>query len=383
VEISSVTITLTGDTSANLKALVLHGGSSQITSVGFYYDTISLPNLSSSVAVNSATVGSFSARIGPLFFNKKYFIRSFLTNAEGTHYGPESSFITTSGWYKINSAVLSGVALNYIEAKGNSICLGTENGVMFSSDTGNTWKNIGLQGKSITSISLVGTTIFAACSPYVYKTEDNGVTWTESSSFPVANYQYRINKLVFSGDKIFAVATFYAYVSSDGGVSWTRLQNGLNSVQGYLIGIAAIDSVLIVVSSQAQVYLSTNQGQSWSPTPVSGMTGKQPFALNVVSNKFHVSLTNSQGYFSSDGSNWQEATIFPANPEVLFSSGTGIFTYGYSNGSIKAFLSENSGQSWTSYSFIGFQGMMPSRLLFTENYLFAISPETGLFRRKR
>ena len=75
--------------SMTLNATLLSSGGNPILGLGFCIDTLSNPNLSSSVLLNSTqtSVGPFSKTFSQFLNNETYYIRSYATTIAGTVYG--------------------------------------------------------------------------------------------------------------------------------------------------------------------------------------------------------------------------------------------------------------------------------------------------------
>jgi hypothetical protein len=71
-------------------------GSSSVIISGLVWNTTGSPTLSNSIAVLGAGSGSFSGTMTDLNPDTAYYVRAFATNAQGTAYGNEKNFYTTS-----------------------------------------------------------------------------------------------------------------------------------------------------------------------------------------------------------------------------------------------------------------------------------------------
>lgn len=80
--------------SASSGGTVTSEGSSAITAVGVCWDTLPSPTTLRPHTINGAGTGSYLSNITGLLSGKKYYVRAYATNAQGTAYGQEISFIT-------------------------------------------------------------------------------------------------------------------------------------------------------------------------------------------------------------------------------------------------------------------------------------------------
>lgn len=68
-------------------------GDSEVTSRGVCWSTSENPTISSSHTTDGSGTGEFSSQLTDLTTNTKYFVRAYATNATGTAYGNQKSFI--------------------------------------------------------------------------------------------------------------------------------------------------------------------------------------------------------------------------------------------------------------------------------------------------
>jgi len=86
--ITSITATSGGNISSD--------GGDAVTARGICWSTSSNPTISDSKTINGTGAGSFISSITGLTANTTYYIRAYATNSEGTAYGNNASFITSS-----------------------------------------------------------------------------------------------------------------------------------------------------------------------------------------------------------------------------------------------------------------------------------------------
>jgi hypothetical protein len=80
-------------TSATLQGVLNNNGGEQIILRGFYFDTIFFQTVNSVLATGVSN-GNFSLSVTGLIPGKRYYVRAFATNSNGTAIGDTSSFIT-------------------------------------------------------------------------------------------------------------------------------------------------------------------------------------------------------------------------------------------------------------------------------------------------
>ena len=97
-------------TSAVSGGNVTNDGGSEITARGVCWGTTQNPTISSSKTSDGTGTGSFTSNITGLTANAFYYIRAYATNNEGTSYGNEVAFTTSS----VALAILTTTAVSAI-----------------------------------------------------------------------------------------------------------------------------------------------------------------------------------------------------------------------------------------------------------------------------
>lgn len=85
--------------SASGGGTVTSEGSSAITAVGICWDTLPNPTTLRPHTINGAGTGSYVSFMSGLLSGKNYYVRAYATNANGTAYGQQKSFITDLNLY--------------------------------------------------------------------------------------------------------------------------------------------------------------------------------------------------------------------------------------------------------------------------------------------
>ncbi len=83
-------------TSAASGGIVYSDGGSAVIARGVCWSTSPNPTVANSQTTNGAGVGSFTSNLIGLAQNQTYYVRAYATNANGTSYGNQFSFYTTS-----------------------------------------------------------------------------------------------------------------------------------------------------------------------------------------------------------------------------------------------------------------------------------------------
>jgi photosystem II stability/assembly factor-like uncharacterized protein len=235
-----------------------------------------------------------------------------------------------------------------ISSKGYIYAGSDGDGVARSTDNGATWEevNTGLTGNSVWMLaSTTGGVTVAGTDRGLYFSDDKGETWTLSEALPrpVMSVAATASGLVFAGTGT------GVYRSSDGAFSWERVDKGFAWTYIYSI-CADASGDLFAGTSLGQVYRSTDAGESWTQVLE---TGRGTYSL-ASSGRGEVFVgTYGLGiYRSTDrGRTWSQASNGVPdgiNDRIIVSIAvvrTGDILAGSADG--KVLRSTDNGTSWT------------------------------------
>ncbi len=130
-----------------------------------------------------------------------------------------------------------------------------------STDSGKTWNRNTkiLSGSSTTSFAVLGNLVFAGGDEGVLRSTDDGDSW----EFIDSSVSENVNCLMTIGTNLLAGAYDGVFRSADSGVTWARTGSGV--VAGAVQAIGAVDSVLVLDATD-NIYISSDSGQSWTST---------------------------------------------------------------------------------------------------------------------
>jgi uncharacterized protein (TIGR02145 family) len=95
-KVQTVNIVNIGPYSAEAHGNIISNGGDSITGFGFCQSTDSLPTLSDSIKYGILSGQNFTAALGNLSPETRYFVRAFATNSVGTSYGDTISFVSST-----------------------------------------------------------------------------------------------------------------------------------------------------------------------------------------------------------------------------------------------------------------------------------------------
>ncbi len=209
-----------------------------------------------------------------------------------------------------------------------------------SNDEGVTWTELSSSGDFFPYYEQFGSNIYLKGYPNgIFKSTDNGTALTEVNNSVLPRPISTDIKLLDNKDMI--VASYGAFHSADFGQSWKKGEGIVSQVIFFLV---KGDSIIASGPLSSQVYLSTDNGKTWITksnnryfSSITTYDGKSYYAICS-------SLAGTRGlFFSIDLVNWTQVNVsgLPSDP----------LTYSYSsiaidaNGVIFAVISESSGTS--------------------------------------
>jgi hypothetical protein len=129
-----------------------------------------------------------------------------------------------STWVPANLG-LTNLAVRSLVVSGTNIFAGTfGGGVFLSTDMGASWSpvNLGMYAY-VQSLAVSGLNIFAGTLNGVFRSNNNGTTWTQVN-YGLGTGTIQIQNLSTIGTNVFALQSYW-YVSENNGVSWNQINN--------------------------------------------------------------------------------------------------------------------------------------------------------------
>ncbi|MFI5263108.1 MAG: T9SS type A sorting domain-containing protein [Candidatus Kapaibacterium sp.] len=219
-------------------------------------------------------------------------------------------------------------------ANGSNLYAGTfENPTLWvSNNDGITWKPKGVQVFYPISLIASGTFLYAGADTSIYRSNDDGLTWTRvNSSFPDTP-----TNLTANGRDLFAVTRATTFYSKDSGISWTPLKI-TNGLKGTAISNLLANGQNLFASTDSGFFRSTDKGTHWTSLLLSNF-----FAADIAVSGNNIFVVTDSGILRSldNGVNWNNVgshgNHLAANGTILIggTEGSGVF------------LSKDSGTSW-------------------------------------
>lgn len=176
------------------------------------------------------------------------------------------SFDGGETWGSISAGLSSAGALISVTSEGSDLYLCAVNGLYLSTNLGNTWTLI--NNSSFQRVIFNGPVMIASTTASLFRSLDNGVTFTSINSGISFNYIYSIavggGAVYVGGDALFSSGNIFR--TFDNGDNWTNLDNsnGLPvSTAIFNYALAADDSYVYAYLGDSHIYTSIDQGNTW------------------------------------------------------------------------------------------------------------------------
>ncbi len=285
------------------------------------------------------------------------------SDSQKLYVGTVRGFYKTSDrgahWEHITTGIPSGMIydIELNPQRSSSLYCGTScNGILKSSDYGDTWHNLETNSKNrITKISIASdnSDIIFASSAYggVFKSSDKGQTWERKNN---GLLNLSVNSVVIdpsNSNIVYCCSDDDFYKSSDGAESWDTINTGLeNIIIATSITIAPTNSDVLFATTLNGLYRTKNGGESWERIGfegkyLSGIIAIHPFSSDII----YQGVWDEGLYRTENGGiDWVlinknlenheivELAIDIVNPDIIYAS-----TYKYG-----VFKSHDGGDNW-------------------------------------
>ncbi|TAL66998.1 MAG: T9SS type A sorting domain-containing protein [Bacteroidetes bacterium] len=281
-------------------------------------------------------------------------------------------------WVPVNNG-LDNKGVFCILIKDTNVFIGTDEGVFYSSDYGDSWseKNSGITYPGISNLVLIGDIIFAGTfGEGVFLTTDNGNNWIAKND-SISNFS--IYSMAAGGNKIFIGSLGRGiYKSLDSGNTWIDITYELSFIIHFNSLAINGNNLFVGIGGAAGVYLSTDEGNSWIPKN----TGLTNLYINHIEiNNDSIFIATGGGVFLSvdSGSNWsaKNSGLTDTNVHRILVYGNNIFAGTFFDG---IYLSTDSGDSWSVINDgLTDKGLWIFSLAIVGDFIFA-GTKVGIFR---
>lgn len=283
-------------------------------------------------------------------------------------------------WSKVTS--ISSKTISSLTVNGSNIYAGTADGLFISTDNGISWSLVNAGLISVNSMLISGGNMFAGNQNGISKSSDNGITWTAVNSGLDNTY---VNSLAQIGGTLFAGTNGGVFRSTNGSATWTSVNSGISNIT--ILSLATSGPNLFAGTAGGGVNLSLDNGNSWAKVST-GLTyaqeGIHALAING-SNLFAGTYWGGVARSTNNGTSWTSVNNGIENISVnsIISNGNTMFatagtTVTTSTGYEGLFLSNDGGASWTASSLTSF--INPTALAVINGNIFCGGLPDGVYR---
>ncbi len=248
------------------------------------------------------------------------------------------------GWNQINDG-LTNLSVTSINGIGQDVYIGTNDGKVFWGMAGGAW--IPVSGGLPLTSAVYSFAFFSGNNKVLAGTYGNGVyvsdygvnNWTETNQGLTNIVPHSFLK---SGSDIFAGTQVGLFKSADNGTSWTKVTNGFPNTDVCALG--GSPGIFFAGTKSGQIYYSYDQGVTWN------LDELLPSSVNTIDiNHMAIAGTNGNGvYYWHNGTGWHSINTGLTNLFVnalLYDNGN---LYAGTNNGI--FTSNNNGANWVDIS---------------------------------
>ncbi|MBM2814094.1 MAG: BNR/Asp-box repeat protein [Ignavibacteria bacterium] len=235
----------------------------------------------------------------------------------------------------VTSPILALASMNKILYAGT-----TFNGILSSSDLGQSWENTKITNRKITKIITYDSTAIFAFSDTtgVFRSSDGGSTWEH---LPCNNTS--VNNISKSDGIIYsAFDSSGVFKSAGNGASWT--QTNLNNRK--ITSLHASGNTIFAGSESSGIFKSTDGGTSWIEKPLY-------LGISALENSGDLIISGSKNYGMYKSTDFGKTWVTPSIPKIdllsIKSYETNLFCIGYNPADYSLsglYRSADSGSSW-------------------------------------
>lgn len=295
-------------------------------------------------------------------------------------------------WHQAGSGV-GNLTVSALAAAGSNVLAATNAGVYRSNDGGQSWTFASLNNQSVTALLSNSGNIFAGTNQgRIFFSSDEGKSWQERTFLPLFPTIFALAAL---SDQLFAGTSRGVFRSADQGQSWTPINTGLPNNNAPSVRTLTVSGTTLYLgtnlyrdaanNSLPQVYATTDNGQTWSAVggvirlALGNLTGLGNVNALAFDGTNLLAMT-SFGVASYNGQTWEELPVTRGLPVGVGVNGftrTGGTSLLGTTGGVFALAKE--GASWVANN-AGLTATNVNALAASDNTILASAGSSGFFR---
>ncbi|HZY78516.1 MAG TPA: gliding motility-associated C-terminal domain-containing protein [Cyclobacteriaceae bacterium] len=271
-------------------------------------------------------------RIPSLFYSLVIFIVAFCT------------CLHTSAQWKQETNGIYGGSVSQFTSVGSTLFLASNLGGVFrSTDNGVTWTKVsaGIPNVNLVNCVSIGARVFVATFDRLYYSDDSGETWSPTTTLPGS-----IRALLVKGTTLLAgINDKGFYFSNDSGVTWTPSNTGLTNLSIECLHVSG-SNIYAGTWNSGTPFLSTDNGATWTEIK-NGLPNFSVSSITSLGTEVFMSTALGAIYKTNDnGANWNFVTTLSSVGSVyLLTIGSSIYASTFDHG-IR--ISDDGGNTWRS-----------------------------------
>ncbi len=284
------------------------------------------------------------------------------------------------GWEKVNTIEIGSNSIISVAVTGTNIYAVSsdiKNTLLKSADSGLNWATITGIPKNVNSVTVLDQYIFAGTSGGVYRSADNGITWSSiNTGLPLSWGQLSSGNPFVCSNKLYLNYGGVIYNSTDNGGTWSEVTTGLavTPVNAFTL----LETYSIAATSKG-IYRATNNA-NWS----AAITDNKFVRALTVSGKNAIAGSTNGFYYSTDNcANWALAKIADEtnqNPSIECFTLSNNNVYAGAQQSKGVYLSMDNGATWSTLN-TGFNDIPSVRSIVTSGKHLYVGTNNGIWRR--
>ncbi|MCW8849885.1 MAG: hypothetical protein OQJ81_07895, partial [Melioribacteraceae bacterium] len=161
-------------------------------------------------------------------------------------------------WISLNNGIPDSSDVVSIFIKDNKIYTCFNEGIFYSTDSCNSWTNMGLNNVYIRSVTLDDNNLFVCTDNGVYKYAENDSNWVQLGSSSKQVMAIAVKDNILYGGGIWRQGIFF---SGDGGETWESMNSGLSDHN--ITALTVKDEFLIAGTEYGGIYIYDEGNNSW------------------------------------------------------------------------------------------------------------------------
>lgn len=216
-------------------------------------------------------------------------------------------------WELINTPA---VAFNDIVFLPGKVVAATNRGIFISTDNCLSWTahSTGMLDTlfGVQCLKLAGTRLLSICNSRAYYSNNNGDSWQLSNPTNVTE-GYSIS---FSNTSVFLATAVGVWRSTDNGLTYTNSSTGINSPNAGIVELVEYNGLLFCHRYGSELYKSIDDGLTWQLAMNGLPTSNSTDVLSLVNSKLLFTTNDNVYEFNNALNTWNISSIGTANQGI-------------------------------------------------------------------